>query len=92
MLFISLGLSAVLLLVVNLVILFRGKEGIGTASMLSTVAIIPAYALTFVVLALNALLIAVAGGVCWILGARPRWFLPSSLGATQGREAVCALT
>jgi hypothetical protein len=83
MLYVSLALSALLLAVVNAVALYPRKPRVGTASALSAAAIIPTcYCTTLMVPALNALLVAVAGAVCWRVGARPRWFLVSSLVAT----------
>ncbi|HKI38092.1 MAG TPA: hypothetical protein VKA46_39935 [Gemmataceae bacterium] len=80
MLYFSLCLSGLLLAVVNAIALWRGKSGVGTASLLSAAAIVLLFCTPL--LGGIALLVALAGAICWGLGARPRWFLVSSVGVT----------
>jgi hypothetical protein len=79
---VSLLLSSLLLVLVNCVALRGGKPAVGKASLLSAAAAFPLLCTGVLLLPFNALLVAVAGAVCWSAGARPRWFLAASLGGT----------
>ena len=91
MLFIALAVSAVFLVIVNAIAFFRERTGVGVASLCSLGAIFVLFFCMTLVLPLNALLVAVAGGVCWAVTARPRWFLASSLVATAAAYLLIAL-
>ncbi|HEX5270272.1 MAG TPA: hypothetical protein VFW33_07295 [Gemmataceae bacterium] len=82
MLFVSLGLSGLLFLVVNAVALVGKNSRVGVAALLSGLAAAPFFCLTLVVPFFSAILVALAGLVCCAVRARPRWFLISSLGVT----------
>jgi hypothetical protein len=82
--------SALFLVVVNSTALGRHQAGVGRATLLSAALIVPCMCLLGWPLVLNPFLVAVAGAVCWVAGARPRWFLASSLGATAAFYGVIA--
>ncbi len=89
MFYFCLGLSAVLLAVVNAIAILPKKPRPGLASLISAVAVVPfLFCMGLLLLPLNALCVALAGGVCYSVGAHPRWFLVSSLGATATAYAL----
>ncbi|HEX5270271.1 MAG TPA: hypothetical protein VFW33_07290 [Gemmataceae bacterium] len=82
MLYVCLCLSGLLLLIVNVVALRPGKPRVGLATLLSAAAVVPLIVAGFLLPIANAILVALAGAVCYQLKVRPRWFLISSLGVT----------
>jgi hypothetical protein len=92
MLFFFVGISAVLLVVVNALALFGGKSGMRTAIVLCGVALGVGLCLVNRLIPLHALFLAIALAVCAATGARPRWVLASSLGATVVAYAVFGAT
>ena len=80
MLYVSLGFSAFLLVVVNAIALSRRKEGVGRASLFGLAATVLFFWATMLALSLNALLVAVVGAVCWAVrpGAAGSWRPPSA--------------
>jgi hypothetical protein len=91
MMFFFLFASAVFLLFVNLMAFCVEKTGVRRATLCSLVAIFP-FLLCGISLALpvNALLVTIAGLLCWAVGARPRWFLICSLAVTIACYALIA--
>jgi hypothetical protein len=87
-----LALSVIFLLFINAVARSRGGNGAGRATLCSIAA---AFLLSLAylpeTLPLSAFLVAAAGAVCWVVKARPRWFLVSSLGATAAAYVLIAL-
>jgi hypothetical protein len=82
MIIVPLILSAVFLCIVNAVALREGG-GVGRATLWSFLGIFALFACTMTLfLPLNALAVALAGAVCCVVKARPRWFLASSLVVT----------
>jgi hypothetical protein len=92
MLYLCLFLSALLLVVVNAVAISQQKPrvGIGLATLLSAAAA-PLFCMMLLLPFFNAILVALAGLVCCVLGARLRWFLISSLGVTAAAYGCVAL-
>jgi hypothetical protein len=88
MLYLCLFLSALLLVVVNAVALRRNDPRVGLAALVSVAAAVPLLATGFLLPTGNALLVALAGAVCWALKARPRWFLISSLAVTAAAYGI----
>jgi hypothetical protein len=88
MIYLSVVPSALLLIVANVMVLRRGKAGLGAAGSFSAVVLLVTFFMTLLVPALNALLVAIAAAACWLVGARPRWFLVSSVGATIAAYAL----
>ena len=77
MLLFSLTISAILLVVVNLIALSRKGTGVGRASLCSLAAGFVLFCCTGALpLPLNGLLVAAAGAVCWAARAGS-WCLPS---------------
>ncbi|HJT78169.1 MAG TPA: hypothetical protein VJ739_13275, partial [Gemmataceae bacterium] len=79
--------SAVFLLGVSGMALARRRAGIGEAAVCCLAFAFVLFCISEV-LALNALLLAVAGAVCWAFEARPRWYILSAVGATVAAYAV----
>ena len=90
MLFACLGISAVFLAIVSVVAL--AYKGAAQATLCSLFCLLGVAACTGLeILSLNALLVAVAGAVCWWFRMRTRWFLVSSVGATAAAYVLVAL-
>jgi hypothetical protein len=82
MIVVPLVLSAAFLFAVNAVAFSRGGR-VGWATLWSFLGIFALFACTMtLILPLNALAVALAGTVCCVVKARPRWFLASSLVVT----------
>jgi hypothetical protein len=92
MLYASLFLSGLLLVVVNAVALRRKNPRVGLATLLSAAAIIPLFCMLSVLPLVNAILVTLAGLVCYSVGARPRWLLISSLAVTAAIYGVMGWT
>jgi len=82
MLYVSLGLSAVMLAIVNAAAFWRGRRGAIPALVFGGVPCAYLFCVGIPVVMLNAILLGITLAAWWVLGKRPRWFLASSIGAT----------
>jgi hypothetical protein len=91
MLFFALGLSAVFLLVINLVVWQVGRPSIVSLMLCLFSTVSALLCLAHPALALNAFLVSLVLLACAILGTGPRRFLLASLGATAAAYVVIAV-
>ena len=88
MLFVCLGLSALLLLLANGLAYSREGTAVGRVALFVTAVIAILFWTMTLVLLLNAVAVILIGLICWMTGARPRLFLISSLGVTVAVYAL----